>query len=135
MWKRLRAVQDPHFVEPKPSYILRLQRADLLVAIGRDLEAGWLPPLVRQSRNAAVQPGARGYLDASRTVRILDIPPGQITRAMETCTRQRPHYYGWTRNGRRIAQAIAGEARRDRARRCSLLQPAICRFRPAPVGS
>jgi ABC-type Zn uptake system ZnuABC Zn-binding protein ZnuA len=105
-----RGYQDPHFVEPKPSYILRLQRADLLVAIGRDLEAGWLPPLVRQSRNAAVQPGARGYLDASRTVRILDIPPGQITRAMgDVHPLGNPHYWLDPANGRRIAQAIAGK--------------------------
>ena len=51
-----RGYQDPHFVEPKPSYILRLQRADLLVVVGRDLEAGWLPPLIQQSRNANIQP-------------------------------------------------------------------------------
>src|SRR5688500_6155273 len=60
-----RGYQDPHFVEAKPSFILRLQRADLLVVVGRELEAGWLPPLVQQSRNARIQPGAPAYLDAS----------------------------------------------------------------------
>src|SRR6188472_3640900 len=77
-----RGYQDPHFVEAKPSFILKLQKADLLVVVGRELEIGWLPPLVQQSRNARVQVGAAGYLDASGQARILDIPQGQITRAM-----------------------------------------------------
>ena len=51
--------QDPHFVEAKPSFILKLQKADLLVVVGRELEIGWLPPLIQQSRNAKIQPGAR----------------------------------------------------------------------------
>ena len=74
--------QDPHFVEAKPSFILKLHDADLLVVIGRELEIGWLPPLLTQSRNAKIQVGAAGYLDASTGVRILEVPTGQITRAM-----------------------------------------------------
>src|ERR671936_182255 len=50
--------QDPHFVEAKPSFILKLQRADLLIVVGRELEIGWLPPLIQQSRNARIQVGA-----------------------------------------------------------------------------
>src|SRR5438552_13018555 len=73
--------QDPHFVEAKPSFILKLQRADILVLVGRDLEIGWLPPLIQQSRNSKVQVGADGYLDASLKARIREIPQGQITRA------------------------------------------------------
>ena len=46
--------QDPHFVEAKPSFILKLQKADVLVLVGRDLEIGWLPPLIQQSRNSKV---------------------------------------------------------------------------------
>ena len=60
-----RGYQDPHFVEAKPSFILKLQKADVLIAVGRELEIGWLPPLVQQSRNSRIQPGADGYLDAS----------------------------------------------------------------------
>src|SRR5881394_2022146 len=73
--------QDPHFVEAKPSFILKLQKADLLIAVGRELEIGWLPPLIQQSRNSKIQPGAEGYLDASLTAQILEVPTGQITRA------------------------------------------------------
>jgi zinc/manganese transport system substrate-binding protein len=99
--------QDPHFVEPKPSFILGLNRADLLIVVGRELEIGWLPPLVQQSRNARIQPGADGYLDGSLAVKILEIPTGQITRAMGDVHPQgNPHYWLDPENGRRIAQEI-----------------------------
>jgi zinc/manganese transport system substrate-binding protein len=99
--------QDPHFVEAKPSFILKLHRADLLVVVGRELEVGWLPALVGQSRNNGIQPGARGYLDASLTARILEIPQGQITRAMgDVHPLGNPHYLLDPENGRRVAEAI-----------------------------
>jgi ABC-type Zn uptake system ZnuABC Zn-binding protein ZnuA len=102
-----RGYQDPHFVEAKPSFILKLHGADLLVVVGRDLEIGWLPPLITQSRNAKIQPGADGYLDASLTARILDIPTGAVTRAMgDVHPLGNPHYWLDPGNGRRIAQAI-----------------------------
>src|SRR6187549_3879670 len=99
--------QDPHFVDPKPSFILEVSRANLLIVIGRELEIGWLPPLINNSRNAKIQPGAAGYLDASTNVRILEIPTGQITRAMgEVHPAGNPHYWLEPGNGRLIAQAI-----------------------------
>jgi ABC-type Zn uptake system ZnuABC Zn-binding protein ZnuA len=102
-----RGYQDPHFVEPKPSFILKLHAADLLVVVGRELEIGWLPPLVQQSRNAKIQPGADGYLDASLNVTILEMPTGQITRAMGDVHPQgNPHYWLDPGNGRKIAQAV-----------------------------
>jgi zinc/manganese transport system substrate-binding protein len=105
-----RGYQDPHFVDPKPSFILKLHGADLLVAVGRELEIGWLPPLVQQSRNAKIQPGADGYLDASLTVKILELPTGQITRAMGDVHPQgNPHYWLDPDNGRLVAKAIQGK--------------------------
>ncbi len=102
-----RGYQDPHFVEPKPSFILLVNRADLLVAVGRELEAGWLPPLVNSARNAKVQVGGSGYLDASMNVKILEIPTGQVTRAMgDVHSSGNPHYWLDPGNGRRIAAAI-----------------------------
>jgi zinc/manganese transport system substrate-binding protein len=99
--------QDPHFVEAKPSFILKLHAADLLVVVGRELEVGWLPPLITQARNPRIQAGADRYLDASLTAHILEIPTGQITRAMGDVHPQgNPHYWLGTDNGRRIAQAI-----------------------------
>ena len=103
-----RGYQDPHFVEAKPSFILKLQRADLLVVVGRELEIGWLPPLIQQSRNGKIQPGATGYLDASLQAAILDIPTGQITRAMgDVHPLGNPHYWLDPENGKRIAKEVA----------------------------
>jgi zinc/manganese transport system substrate-binding protein len=102
-----RGYQDPHFVEPKPSFILKLHDADLLILIGRELEIGWLPPLLTQSRNAKIQPGGPGYLDASIGVRILEIPTGQITRAMgDVHPSGNPHYWLDPDNGRIMAKSI-----------------------------
>jgi zinc/manganese transport system substrate-binding protein len=102
-----RGYQDPHFVEPKPSFILRLQKADLLVVVGLQLEIGWLPPLINQSRNAKIQVGGAGYLDVSSSCAILDIPTGPVTRAMgDVHPLGNPHYWLDPGNGRRIAKAI-----------------------------
>ena len=99
--------QDPHFVDPKPSFILAVSRADVLIVVGRELEIGWLPPLLTSSRNGKIQLGGKGYLDASTNVRILEIPTGQITRAMgDVHPLGNPHYWLEPGNGRRIAQAI-----------------------------
>jgi len=103
-----RGYQDPHFVEAKPSFILKLQKADLLIAVGRELEIGWLPPLITQSRNAKIQPGANGYLDASLGAQILEIPTGLITRAMgDVHPIGNPHYWLDPENGKRIGKEIA----------------------------
>src|SRR5688572_14926883 len=102
--------QDPHFVEPKPSFIPKLNKAELLVIVGRELENAWLPPLITQSRNAKIQPGNPGYLDASQNVKILDLPTGAITRAMGDVHPQgNPHYWLDPDNGRRIAQQVQGK--------------------------
>src|SRR5712691_8183721 len=99
--------QDPHFVDPKPSFILAVSRADVLIVVGREMEIGWLPPLLSSSRNGKIQPGAKGYLDPSPSVRILEIPTAQITRAMgDVHPFGNPHYWLEPGNGRKIAQAI-----------------------------
>jgi len=59
--------QDPHFVEPKPSFLLKLQKADLLEVVGLQLEIGWLPPLQTQSRNSKIQEGGPGYYHPGET--------------------------------------------------------------------
>jgi zinc/manganese transport system substrate-binding protein len=102
--------QDPHVVEAKPSFVLTLNRADLLIVVGRDLEIGWLTPLITQSRNPKIQVNAAGYLDPSGTASILELPTGQITRAMgDVHPLGNPHYWLDPQNGRRIAQAIAAK--------------------------
>src|SRR2546425_4727334 len=102
--------QDPHFVEAKPSFLLKLRQADLLVTVGLQLEIGWLPPLVNQSGNPRIQVGAQGYLDASQFAEILDIPTGPVTRAMgDVHPLGNPHYWLDPDNGRRIAKGISAK--------------------------
>ena len=102
--------QDPHFVEPKPSFLLKLRNADLLISVGLDLEIGWLPPLITQSGNGRIQPGAPGYLDASQFTEILEIPQGKLTRAEgDVHPLGNPHYWLDPDNGRRIAKGIAAK--------------------------
>jgi ABC-type Zn uptake system ZnuABC Zn-binding protein ZnuA len=111
-----RGYQDPHFVEAKPSFILKLQKADVLVAVGRELEIGWLPPLIQQSRNSKIQVGAQGYLDASLGATILEIPTSNITRAMgDVHPLGNPHYWMDPENGKRIAKEIADKLSELRA--------------------
>jgi ABC-type Zn uptake system ZnuABC Zn-binding protein ZnuA len=102
-----RGYQDPHFVEAKPSFLLKLRRADLLIVVGLQLEIGWLPPLISQCGNPNVQIGAKGYLDASQFAEILEIPTTTVTRAMgDVHPFGNPHYWLDPENGRRIAQGI-----------------------------
>ena len=105
-----RGYQDPHFVEPKPSFILKLSRADLLIVAGLELEVGYLPPLLDQSRNGKIRPGSPGYLDASAGCDILERPTGVVTRAMgDVHPFGNPHYWLDPSNGRVIARAIAAK--------------------------
>ena len=102
--------QDPHFVEAKPSFLLKLRQADLLIVVGLQLEIGWLPPLITQCGNPRIQVGANGYLDASQFAEILEIPSGTITRAMgDVHPLGNPHYWLDPNNGRRIARGLAGK--------------------------
>jgi zinc/manganese transport system substrate-binding protein len=105
-----RGYQDPHFVEAKPSFLLKLRQADLLVVVGLQLEIGWLPPLITQSGNPRIQVAAAGYLDASQFAEILDIPTGTVTRAEgDVHPLGNPHYWLDPDNGRRIAKGIANK--------------------------
>jgi len=102
--------QDPHFVDPKPSFLLKLRHADLLISVGLELEIGWLPPLIAQSGNANIQPAAPGFLDASQFAEILEIPQGAVTRAEgDVHPLGNPHYWLNPDNGRRIAKGIANK--------------------------
>lgn len=108
--------QDPHFIEPKPSFLLLLRKADLLEVVGLELEIGWLPPLLDQSRNAKIRPGSPGYLDVSSGVEILDRPTGTVNRSMgDVHAMGNPHYWLDPANAIRIAIQIS--------RRLSQLRP------------
>ncbi len=83
---------DPHFIVPKPSLISKLRRADLLIINGGGLELGWLPPLLRAANNAKIQNGAKGFLDMSHFIHMIDVP-SSVSRAFGDVHAQgNPHY-------------------------------------------
>jgi zinc/manganese transport system substrate-binding protein len=99
---------DPHYVEPKPSLVLDLNRADLLVHVGLELEIGWLPPLVLGSRNDKLGMGMPGNLDASTQIPVLDVPTIRVDRSMGDIHPQgNPHYWIPPDNALIIAREIA----------------------------
>jgi zinc/manganese transport system substrate-binding protein len=121
--------QDPHFVEAKPSFILKLQKADILILVGRELEIGWLPVLINQSRNAKIQQGAPGYLDASLQAQILDVPNGQVTRAEgDVHPLGNPHYWMDPENGKIIAKEIFDALVKMRPNERSYYEPRLNDF-------
>lgn len=100
--------RDPHFAEAKPSMIRKVNRADLVLAIGAELEVGWLPAALEAGRNPAVYPGQDGFLDLSQSVELLDVPIGPVTRAMGDVHQSgNPHYWLDPANGARMARTIA----------------------------
>ncbi len=100
------AFQDPHHIEARPSLIAQMRRADLAVCTGAELEIGWLPILLRQAGNAAVQPGQRGYLEAARQVPLLE-KPAVLDRAQgDIHAAGNPHIQTDPRNIARVAQAL-----------------------------
>lgn len=101
------AQQDPHRIEARPSLIAQMRRADLVVCSGADLEAGWLPVLLRESGNPQVQPGRPGYLEASRFVVLRD-KPASLDRAQgDVHAAGNPHIHTDPRNITRVGAALA----------------------------
>ena len=100
--------QDAHFVDARPHLVLQLNKADLLVINGSDLEIGWLPVLLTGARNARIQPGSPGYLDASTLVTLKEIPAGKVDRSQgDIHPGGNPHYLTDPRNGGKVALGIA----------------------------
>lgn len=100
--------QDPHVIEAKPSFMLKVNRADLLVYQGLELEVGWLPMLIRGGRNKNVLPGRLGHLDVSKAITPLEVPTGEIDRSMGDVHPQgNPHYHLNPENGLLMAGIIA----------------------------
>lgn len=100
--------QDPHFVEGKPSYLLKLKQADLFIQVGLELEVGWSPALLNNARNLKILPGNAGFLEASEGCDILQKPTGPLDRSQgDVHPEGNPHIWLDPSNGRVIARNIA----------------------------
>lgn len=98
--------QNPHFVDPKPSYIIKLSNADLYVTLGLDLESGWSPSLLTSSRNNKIQKGSDGYVDASLGVPLMQVPSSINRSEGDIHVFGNPHYWLDPMNGKIIARNI-----------------------------
>lgn len=99
--------QNPHFVDPKPSYIIGLSNADLFITVGLDLETGWSPQLLASSRNSKIQKGSPGYVDASIGIPLLQVPTSANRAEGDIHIYGNPHYWLDPANGKIIARNIA----------------------------
>jgi zinc/manganese transport system substrate-binding protein len=103
-----RSSQDPHFVDARPSLALDLNRADLLLVVGLELEVGWLPTLLAGARNPAIMPGSRGYFDASQLVGLKEVHRHPVDRSEgDIHPAGNPHYLADPRSGAEVAKGIA----------------------------
>ena len=99
--------QDLHYALAQPNFILKANKADVFIFIGLDLEVGWAPAILEQSRNAKIQMGGPGYCNASVKVKVLQRPVGNVTRQMgDMHVLGNPHYWTDPVNGIKIARAI-----------------------------
>lgn len=101
------ALQDPHLIQAKPSLMAAVRNADLLVCTGAELEVAWLPVLLRQSGNPAVQPGQPGHFEAAAAVRMLDVPTRLDRAEGDVHAEGNPHIQTDPRNIALVATALA----------------------------
>ena len=101
------ALQDPHRIEARPSLLAQARRAQLVVATGADLEAGWLPLVLRDSGNAGIQRGQPGYFEAARYVTLLDVPVALDRTQGDVHAAGNPHIQLDPRNLLKIGDALA----------------------------
>ncbi len=101
------AFQDPHRIEAKPSLLAQARQANLLIAAGADLEIGWLPLVLRDSANPAIQPGQRGYFEAAAQVQRLDVPSSVDRAQGDVHAAGNPHLHLDPRNVLKVGEALS----------------------------
>jgi zinc/manganese transport system substrate-binding protein len=99
--------EDPHFVDAKPSFIVKLNHADVVVEGGADLEIGWLPALLDQARNSKIVNGAPGHISCATGVPLLDVPATLDRSRGDIHAAGNPHYIIAPSNAKIVAKNIA----------------------------
>lgn len=100
-------LQDPHYIQARPSLISRMRKADLVICTGAGLEVGWLPMLLSKANNPAVLPGKPGFLEASMLVTKLDIPESLDRSQGDMHAAGNPHIQGNPHNIALVAKGLA----------------------------
>ena len=99
--------EDPHFVDARPSFVVQLRSADVLIEGGAELEIGWLPPLLQNARNAKIEVGKPGRVQASDGVRLMNVPQNVTRAAGDVHALGNPHYMTDPIIAKTVAQHIA----------------------------
>lgn len=102
-----RPTEDPHFVDAKPSFIVKLNKADVLIHGGAELEVGWLPKLIEQARNAKIISAAKGEVRCCEGVRMLEVPEKLDRSAGDIHAAGNPHFLVDPKNAKIVAHHIA----------------------------
>lgn len=123
------ALQDPHRIEARPSLIARARSSQLVVATGADLEIGWLPVVLRESGNAAIQPGKPGYFEAATQVRMLEVPARLDRADGDVHASGNPHIQTDPRNILKVADALAGRLAQVDGANAAAYQAGLVSFR------
>lgn len=121
--------EDPHFVTPRPSYTRTLNKADLLIDGGAELEIGWLPPLVSGARNRNINPGGPGRVSASAGIRLQGVRTGPVDRSQgDVHAAGNPHFLLDPLRGKAVAQNLARAVMRLDAGNASVYQQNLDAF-------
>src|SRR6266478_5797381 len=99
--------EDPHFVDARPSFVVQLRTADVLIEGGAELEIGWLPPLLQNARNPKIEVGKPGRVVASQGVRLMNVPANVTRAAGDVHALGNPHFAVDPIIAKAIAQHIA----------------------------
>ena len=99
--------EDPHFVDARPSFVVQLRTADVLIEGGAELEIGWLPPLLQNARNPKIEAGKPGRVVASQGIRLMNIPATATRAAGDVHALGNPHFMTDPIIGKAVAQHIA----------------------------
>jgi zinc/manganese transport system substrate-binding protein len=122
------ALQDPHYIQARPSLIARIRKADLLICSGSGLEAGWLPLLLRKGNNPKIQPGKPGHLMASQYVNRLEIPTVLDRAQGDLHAQGNPHIQTDPRNLAIVARVIAQRLQQIDAANAESYQQGLAAF-------
>jgi zinc/manganese transport system substrate-binding protein len=120
--------EDPHFVDARPSHVVKLNRADALIEGGAELEIGWLPPLVEGARNSKIATGAPGRIVASEGIQLLDVPTSVDRSKGDMHALGNPHFMLDPEDAKQVAAHIADAFCRIDAPHCSTYRANLSRF-------
>src|SRR5204863_854445 len=102
-----KATEDPHFVDARPSFVVSLRNADVLIDGGAELEIGWLPPLLQNARNPKIEAGKPGRVIASQGIRLMNVPANVTRAAGDVHALGNPHFMSDPIIAKAVAQHIA----------------------------